>query len=80
MPIAIAFHHHPGAVNFFALRRQQIDRHFGPLRDRFIGPKFDAIWANFNGLGGQRETSLRALHMQGLEDSGAIKFASAHIG
>jgi uncharacterized protein (DUF1499 family) len=78
--IAVALHHDAGPVNLFSFGGKQIDGHLGPLRDWFIGPKLDTVRADFDGLRGKSETSLRALHMQGLKDSGPIEFASAHIG
>ena len=78
--VAVAFNNDAGSMNFFAFRGKKIDRHFGPLRDWFVGAKFDTVRANFHGLRRKCQAGLRAMHMQGLEDARSVEFASAHIG
>ncbi len=53
--VAVAVDDDTGAVDLLAVdRRLQIDRHFRPGRDRFVGSKFDAVFAEANGAGRKR--------------------------
>lgn len=78
--IAAAFHNDSGAMHLLALGRKQINRHLGPLGNRFVGAKFNAVGTDADSFRGKAKASLGAMHLQGLKDSRGIKFASAHIG
>jgi len=80
VPIACAFYNNASAMHFFTIGGEEINSHFGPLGDRLVSAKFDAIGTNFDRFRGKRKASLGAVHMHRLEDAGPVEFASAHIG